>query len=255
MHQDILAVAVERFGKERDHATASNMSTSPPTGATSIGSSNLVISNGRSASSSTPEEEFLSTSYTSSNGPCTSDQYSLVSPITGGGITPSESCCTVTRSTKTSVSTTGAIVTSSETSLVSNSLTSDAVADWSEEDGSEVDSATFDNVLGDVDFNAIDLSNIRPSLVEKIEVHIEQLCLIERLETSTFLTNVKANAQHSLQYKCTICPAEFNKNCSYQFHMSLHGYPGEIVCELCNYGVDFDENLIVHHRLHFANLE
>ena len=248
MHQDILAIAVERFGKERDHATASNASSTTSTSSTNVTMPTINV-NQSAFLTQTPEEIFspYHLHYIPNGGSFNQCQYPLSSElktqITSGGVH-------ITTTSRVEASTA-----SNETSLVSNS-TDPALDDWSEVE--EDDFSTDETESPDIDhfdFTTINLRNIRPSLVEKIEVHIEQLCLIERLETATFLANVKADANHSLRYKCTICPAEFNKSCSYKFHMSLHGYDAEICCELCNYGVDFEENLYMHQQLHFANLE
>lgn len=219
-HKDILALAVERFGKEIFHATAFAL---------------------------TPNSNDYADGNNVSNA-----------PVDGNGNSPDGSHArwqgdfNLNENDEESFSTNDTFLAdtgnSNEHEGSTPAPTFDSAIEMSELDSSDGD-------ICDVDYNSVDLSDIRPSLVEKIEVHVEQLCLIERLEITTFLSGVKDNPNHSLRFKCDSCPAEFNKNCSFQFHRTLHGYDGENSCELCDYSVDFVENLSVHQQLHFSNLE
>lgn len=220
-HKDILAVAIERFGKEISHATATGNNGSP----------NYYA--GTNCPSNTPTDASANSL----------DGASFQS--WRGELNLHDEDLPLYEAHDSFLADSGNI---SDTHGASPTPAFDSAIEMSELESSDGD-------IIDVDYNNVDLSNIRPSLVEKIEVHVEQLCLIERLEITTFLSNVKRNPNHTLRFKCDTCPAEFNKNCSFQFHRSLHGYDGEISCELCDYSVDFVENLSVHQQLHFSNLE
>lgn len=112
------------------------------------------------------------------------------------------------------------------------------------------DSSSVASFNIDIDLQNLDLSNIRPSFVEKIRFHVEQLCLIEKHETEEYLQKIKSRTKHRFIFKCGSCPASFAKNFSLKFHTTLHGYDGAVSCNLCNYAVDFEENLKAHQQLH-----
>jgi len=108
----------------------------------------------------------------------------------------------------------------------------------------------YDSLNFDIDYTSVDPSNLRPSLVEKINYHIEQLCLIEKAETLEFLNKSKLKIRHNFVNKCPACPASFAKSHTLKFHSSLHGYDGVLRCPKCSYSVDFEDSLQAHGQLH-----
>lgn len=124
--------------------------------------------------------------------------------------------------------------------------------------------ADIDQIRFDVDFTKLDPDQeLRPSLVEKIRYHVEQLSLIEMYETTDFLAILKEKNTPSGEaknlgirqqfiHKCSVCPASFSKTWTLKFHESLHGYDGLIPCNRCNYSIDFHEVMNVHKSLHSA---
>lgn len=240
-HQDILALAIERFAKERSHATAKPGCNKQQ----QQQQQQLDLPQQQ-------QQDVISPFLTPPDKDCFDHNVTIDFP----GKSFQYPSSIGTQITSDSISTSSTI--SKEYTDV-RGKTVKTTSTWfpeleSSDDLSEVESVDLDMKYV-VDFVNVDPNNIRPSIVEKIKVSIEQLCLIERLEIADYLTEVKENINYSLPYKCQICPAEFKKNCSFQFHKSLHGYKGEVCCELCNYAVDFEENLFVHQQLHFSNLE
>jgi KRAB domain-containing zinc finger protein len=124
--------------------------------------------------------------------------------------------------------------------------------------------ADFENIRFDVDFTKLDPNQeLRPSMVEKIRYHVEQLSLIEMYETTDYIAVLKEKNTPSSEgkkqpikqqfiHKCSLCPAAFSKIWTLKFHESLHGYDGLIPCNKCNYSIDFHEVMNVHKSLHAA---
>lgn len=102
----------------------------------------------------------------------------------------------------------------------------------------------------DMDFSKINPHNYSSSLGKRIEKYVEQLCIIERYETQSFLDKLKQKSKHRFIFKCPACPAAFVKSNTMKFHVSLHDYQGSLECDRCSYSVDFEDSLQSHKLLH-----